>query len=243
VSNSAQESENIRLTEKIAQLEKRIEELENQVRDLNSYVFGTSQERYGIFAGFESEPIKAEPPPKRRGRPPEIAREEMARRRDYLVEFIEVRWPDLVGEMTREATLEGLLATIKRVCPGAESTEGYIKMTEHIGDLWEFLTSGRYQGEPRQIAYALAGRPEIAWRTSFDYCTKNPSELPICPDAFLDHVRRHNPDCFHDLSDNGVTEENRKLLRRCCEECRRVAEQPEWITRALQAGKPLFSSS
>jgi hypothetical protein len=141
--------------------------------------------------------------------------------------------------MTRWASIERLLATIMRACPGAESNDGYIQLTKHIGDLREFLKSGRYIGEPRQIAYALAGRPEMKWRSSsFDYCTKNPSPQPINLPAFVDHIRRRNPNCLKSLLVDGVTDENRKLLKSYCVECRRLAAKPEWIKRALQEGKP-----
>jgi len=240
VLNSTQEFENLPLAEQVSRLEKRIAELETLVRDLNSFVFHTSEQRCGTFADFSSEPMKQAPPPKKRGRRPRIAPEELARRRDYLVEFIEIRWPDLVTVMKRRTALEQLLKTIKLACPGAESTEGYIKMTEHVGDLWEFLKSGRYKSEPRQIAYALAGVPEMTWRSSLDYCTKNPSQLHIRPEAFLDHVRRRNPKCHRDLLANGVTDQNRKLLSRCCIECHRLATIPECIQRVLQDGKPMI---
>jgi hypothetical protein len=242
VPNSTQKSDIALLTGKIAQLEKRMREIENQLSDLKSYELEASDRKYGIFADFGNDPISAEAPPKKLGRRPRIAPEEMAQRRDYLVEFIEIRWPDLVTGITRRATREKLLATINRACPGAESTDGYIQLTKHIAALQEFLRSGRYKGEPRQIAYALAGLPEMAWRSSFDYCTKNPSSNQIRPEAFLDHIRRHNPNCYRDMLDKGATEENRKLLSRCCAECRRLASNPKWIARVFEDGKPLAVS-
>jgi hypothetical protein len=142
--------------------------------------------------------------------------------------------------MKRPKNLEHLLQVFKKVSPGAQTNWPYLHVTENIGALWEFLKSGRYKGEPRQIAYALAGVPEMSWRSSFDYCTKNPSQQHINLPAFVDHIRRHNPKCLRDLEANGVTEENRKLLGRCCMECHRLASKPKLIVRALQEGKPLI---
>jgi hypothetical protein len=98
------------------------------------------------------------------------------------------------------------------------------------------LQSGRYTGEPRQIAYAIAGVPELAWRTSLDRGTKNPSSLRITLPAFADHIRRHNPKCLKALIRTGTTPETLRLLRSCCEECRRLAAKPERVRRALQIG-------
>jgi hypothetical protein len=43
--------------------------------------------------------------------------------------------------------------------------------------LWEFLNRDRYKGEPRQIANAMAGVPEMKCRSSLDLGTKHPSLL------------------------------------------------------------------
>ena len=136
--------------------------------------------------------------------------------RDDVVHFIELRWPDLVDGINQPASIEGFFATIRRACPGAESTDGYIQLTEHIGKLWEFLESNRYKGDPRQIAYALAGVPEMAWRSSFTLYAETPHAAHITLSAFVDRIRRNSPKCLSALLSDGPTKENRKLLRSCC---------------------------
>ena len=64
---------------------------------------------------------------------------------------------------------------LKDASPGGEDTRAHRQLTQHTGRLWEFLHSGRYTGDPRQIAYAMAGVPKLAWRTSLDRGVKAPS--------------------------------------------------------------------
>jgi|GEM_PF-3594373 len=245
MANSPQSSELFLLTEKVANLEKRLTVLESRVTasnddDLEEFI---KKSRYGYLGDDDSDPIESEPVSVKRGRRPRIPPDEHARRRDDLVHFVELRWPDLVKHLKRRKSIESLLQAVQAASPGAEHTWPYHQLIEHVGVLWEFLESGRYKGEPRQIAYAMAGVPEITWRSSLDYCTKNPSPLHITLPAFRDHIRRHRPPCLQSLLKDGITPENLKSLRNCCDECRRFAAKPERVVRALKEGEPLISGS
>jgi len=139
----------------------------------------------------------------------------------------------------RPKSLEHLLQSIKNTSPGAQTNWPYLHSTENIADLWAFLTSGRYKGEPREIAYAMAGVPDMKWRSSLDACTKQPSRLPINLPAFKDHIQRHNRKLLHSLISTGATEGNLKQLAKHCEECRRLAAKPKRLLKALEEGEPL----
>jgi hypothetical protein len=169
-----------------------------------------------------------------------MPRAQLERQRDELVNFVEVRWPDLVKRIKRPKSLESLLQTIKDVSPGAQTSWPYLHLTENIGTLWEFLQSGRYTGEPRQIAYAMAGVPLMAWRSSLDSCTKNPSRLHINFPAFTDHIRVHDSDLLRALVADGPTKSNIKKLAGLSDECRWLAAKPERVARAIAEGIPLI---
>lgn len=134
--NSTQTSEIILLTEKLQQLEKRVAALESYIATLESEdgVIDLSAEEYGY-----SEDIRIPAPRKavraKRGRRPSISTNDFARRRDDLVRFLEVRWPDLIEVTKKPKSLELLLQTIKAASPGAEAMWAYKHLTEHIGTL------------------------------------------------------------------------------------------------------------
>jgi len=229
------------LIERVARLEVRLVAVEKQVATSDDDgLQDFFKKQCGYRGDDDNDAAKPELVPVKRGRRPRIPREELEQRRDDLVQFIEIRWPDLVDYLKRRRSKESLLQAIKNASPGAESNWPYRHMTEHIGALCEFLQSGRYKGEPRQIAYAMAGVPELTWRSSLDYCTKNPSRLHIALPAFMDHIRRHNDLCLKSLLQDGATPENLRRLRRCCAECRHLAEKPERVVEALQEGKALM---
>lgn len=83
----------------------------------------------------------------------------------------------------------------------------------------------------------MAGMPELAWRSSLDWGTKNPSPVHIAPAAFTEHIRRHNPDCWTALASEGITPNTLRMLKTCCAECRRLAMKPEQVVKALVGGK------
>jgi hypothetical protein len=242
VVNLVQESEILFLTEKIKKLEKRVAELEKRLAEPsnNSGAIDLSDPRYKLFDDGVSEIVEFVESTSKRGRPPIIPRAILARQRDELVVFIEVRWPDLLMHMRSPKSINDLLEAIRKASPGAQTIWPYIHLIENIGALWEFLNDKRYTGEPRQIAYAMAGVPDMKWRSSLNTCTKYPSGLPIHPSAFKDHIHRHNPDLLHSLVATGATESNLGRLAKHCDECSRLSTEPKRVLEALEAGEPLI---
>lgn len=242
MANSSQHFDIILLTEKVADLEKRLVALENRFREPNKDSAGVdlSLERYDLFGKANSDPAELEPVPAKRGRRPLIPRAQLERQRDDLINFLEPRWPDLLKHMRRPKSSAHLEQAIKVASPGAETTWPYLHLTRNIRELWDYLKSGRYKGEPRQIANAMAGVPDMTWRSALDACTKHPSRLPINPPAFKDHIRRYNPELLRALIADGPTKQNMKQLAKHCDECRRLASKPQLMLRTLKEGEPLF---
>ncbi len=171
---SAHRAEVSTLTARVTALENRVLELER--RDMIALEADGSVSFPDAEFFFRETPTwRKDPPPVKRGRRPRIPTEAFIKRRDGLLQFLEVRWARLKSAMDEPGSLERLLAEIKLASPGAEGTWRYRHLTEHIAILWEFLNSGRYSGETRQIADAMAGVPEMKWRSSLDLGTKTPS--------------------------------------------------------------------
>jgi hypothetical protein len=241
VPNSVQQSEIQLLTEKIAQLEKRVAELEKRFVEPsdNSGAIDLADARYRLSSDGVSAPVESVETPSKRGRPPLVPRDQLAWRRDELINFIEVRWPDLLRHMKRPKSIDDLLEAIKNASPGAQTNWPYLHLKENVGKLWKFLSSDRYTGEPRQIAYAMAGVPDMEWRSSLNACTKCPSRLPIALPAFKDHIHRHNRALLRSLVATGPTEANLRRLAKHCGECRRLAAEPKLVCEALEQGEQL----
>lgn len=241
MAKSAQKFELSLLAERVARLEKRLAALEkNASEPSDDGSIDLSQSRYRLFSDGDDGPVDPPPITARRGRTPLIPRAQLERQRDDLINFIEPRWPDLVKHMKMRKGLEHLLHTLKNVSPGAQTTWPYLHLTENIGALWKFLQSGRYKGEPRQIAYAMAGVPDMTWRSSLDACTKQPSRLHINLPAFKDHIHRQNPELLRSLVADGATAGNLRQLAKHCDECRRLAAKPGLVEKALKEGIPLI---
>ena len=173
VPNSTQDSQILLLTQKIADLEKRIEALE--MRDC---VVVEADGTYDLTAAenrsWEREPKVIHRPsaPVKRGRRPRISLDDYQSRRNDLLTFLQIRWSDLAEVMLNPENLEHLLRTIDSASPGAKRAWTYQHLAENIGTLWTFLMSGRYTGQPIQIANAIAGVPELSWRSSLDRGSK-----------------------------------------------------------------------
>jgi len=178
VPNSTQDSQIILLTQKIADLEKRIEALE--MRDC---VVVEADGTYDLTAAenrsWEREPKVIHRPsaPVKRGRRPRISLDDYQSRRNDLLTFLQIRWSDLAEVMLNPENLEHLLRIIDSASPGAKRAWTYQHLAENIGTLWTFLMSGRYTGQPIQIANAIAGVPELSWRSSLDRGSKILSSL------------------------------------------------------------------
>ena len=168
------------LMERIASLETRVAQLEAgnslMVEADGSIDLSAKENR---FVDEQTAMIVWPPAPIKRGRRPRTQLDEFVRRRDDLIIFIEIRWSDLENVMANPKSPEHLLRTIESASPGAHTTWGYKQLTEYLGALWEFLNSDRYKGEPRQIANAMAGAPEMKGRSSLDLGTKYPSSLEV----------------------------------------------------------------
>ena len=173
------------LRERIQSLEKRVEALE-----LGEPIFGL----------LEKTPMKPGPRPK-------ISDEDLWRYRDEIIESLELYWPELGPKLLSARGEEDIAAALLPYA-GPETGRGVLaqRLIKYASALLSFLKSSRFHRKPpkqavvdalnrpsndkrqmrgaaklptRQIANAMAGVPELGWRTSLDRCSKVPSNLFI----------------------------------------------------------------
>jgi hypothetical protein len=142
---------------------------------------------------------------KRPGPHPKISDEDLLQCRNALVDCLEVHWPDLGPKLLSAPGPEEIIAALMPFA-GPQTSRGLLvqRLIDHASALLSFLKSDRFHRKPpkrtvidalnrplederrmraaarlptRQIANAMAGVPELEWRTSLDRCSRTPSRL------------------------------------------------------------------
>ena len=127
--------------------------------------------------------------------------------RNALVDWLEINWPEVGPKLLSAKGPQAIVASLV-LYAGPETSHSFIlkRLIENAGALLSFLTSRRFHRKPpkravmdalnkpwnderkmrgaaklptRQIANAMAGVPELEWRTSLDRCSKVPSPLVV----------------------------------------------------------------
>ena len=93
---------------------------------------------------------------------------------------------------------------LKELATKLEEQEAYYAQTELLG----FILEGKYAHNPRTLAQAMAGLPEVSCRYSFQQCEKTPSPLwPMRPEEI--------PDLYYRIF---------QLIEECCS---RLSKEPD----------------
>ncbi len=80
--------------------------------------------------------------------------------------------------------------------------------------LWEFIESGRPAGNPRNLAGAMAGLPELSWKRSLDICQQSPCQFPLAQQVWPDFMRRRFPVRLRELLAVATPEDAKAVLAR-----------------------------
>jgi len=170
----------------LPEVNKKLAEIDERTKRLEAEIFGTGTE------------ILALPLVKRKkGRRPKLEPAELLHRRDQLTNWMEQNWPYLSVALRKVNNSQGAVTAIntaKKRMPGVFQPPFYNDPEKHKDALLRFLQSGRFHGNPRNLAGAMAGLPELSWKRSFDVCAKRPCKLPLAIEAYWDYLRR----CFFD---------------------------------------------
>ncbi len=176
------------------EFEKALAEINRRLEQLEGHAFITHLGPQEVTVGFQR--VEPAPAKKQRGRKPLLESAVVLERRGQLAYWIEQDWPQLSQELRRAKNADNALAAIngtKRRFPRLFMPPFHNNTEEFAEQLWEFLKSPYYRGNPRNLAGAMAGLPELSWKRSLDICTKHPKTNPLQPQAWRDHLRRKFP--------------------------------------------------
>jgi len=144
---------------------------------------------------------------KKPGQKEKIGDEELFHYRDAHIIWLERYWPWMIDRLLVASTVPEVEAIIEAVAPDPDCRgEWQNRLLQNAAALFEFFWDERFrktlpkatvldalslpwgdekrrlaanQLPPRQIANAMAGVPEIAWRTSLDRCSAQPSTVSV----------------------------------------------------------------
>ncbi|MGH9770234.1 MAG: tetratricopeptide repeat protein [Candidatus Acidiferrales bacterium] len=173
------------LSERVEALEKRVEALE------------TLQDPYAHLRGQTAK--------RGRGKPPRLDDAELQGRRNRLIDWLEAVWPEIGPRLLGAINADGVKAALEATPLDSDQVRFLI---DHANSLAEFLKSDRWfmpprarlatafgswatpekqsaaqkaamSLPPRQIACAMAGVPELSWRTSFARAQRSPCLMAV----------------------------------------------------------------
>jgi hypothetical protein len=184
-------------------------------------------------------------PPKRMGRRPGIETPKLLERRKSLSTWLEQNWDYLSGALRKarnsSEAISAIIAAKNRI-PGAFPPPFYYHPERYENALWQFLRSCRFNGNPRNLAGAMAGLPDIGWKRSFDICSKHPYKGGLALQAYWDYMRRNFPDRLSELSEAKTPAEVKTVLAKSRTRdpiYLHLKENPDQALEWLKAGKPL----
>jgi hypothetical protein len=155
--------------------------------------------------------------------PKTISDAELDLRRNASVLLLEPNWPELGVLCGPEPDLNALKKALMKFAkppndgPNAQARLEAInfhrpaarRLLENFDQLAEFLTNHqeRFAGDPRQIANATAGCPDIRFWTSLKRCQRRPSDIVIHERAVKSYIHRKHPKLYKKLLENPGTPE------------------------------------
>ena len=160
---------------------------------------------------------------KKRG-PKTIPDYQLADRRDELIAFFESNWPELEPLCTPSPDFDALKQAFQAfanpgqsktpwgtevafVAPGIMGNHSpaaiRLLMPQTFSQLEAFLTKQqkRFAANPRQLANALAGCPDLTFWTSLKRCQQLPFRFGIDQRAMKAYIRRNHPRLYKTLSE------------------------------------------
>lgn len=126
---------------------------------------------------------------------------ELQRRRDDLYDYCAYNWPELTRVISKAKSPQDLKQYLEFGFPVEDGyqAEAGKRLVGNSSALWAFTRSGRYHGDPLQVANGLAGVPELKWRTSLNRCSRIPPRIRPHFRFIRDHLRRRFPERFREL--------------------------------------------
>lgn len=186
------------LEARLASLETRVEHLQQEFDRLSGVVPAHIQKAIESIGK------------KHRGPHKKIDDTELLLNRDNLLRWLEEHWPNIVKPLLAAKNPREVSALLRPLATSREiRPEWQKRIIGHPATLYDFLQSDKFRIKPprktvadalrlqhseprqraanrlptRQIANAMAGVPNLRWRTSLDKCSKNPSSYSVGPNT------------------------------------------------------------
>ncbi|MBS1798190.1 MAG: hypothetical protein JSS95_00025 [Acidobacteria bacterium] len=196
----------------------------------------------GKIARLEADPyegllnVQVGKPVQKRG-PKSISDSELAKRRDELVQFFEMNWPELEPLCAPTPKFKGLKQAFEAFAnPGSRPTPwgtpvqslpfGFVGnhsaaakrllLPKTFSELQVFLAKEqrRFASNPRQLANALAGCPDLGFWASLKRCQRIQVGFGIDHRAMRSYIRREHPRLYQKLSASSNLAELANFLRK-----------------------------
>ncbi len=188
------------------------------------------------------------PPKLRKGRRPKLNIGILLQRRVRLTAWLETNWPRLSIALRRaqksgdtSEAIAALIAAEKEKFSSPYHSAFYESPKQFEDDLRAFFKSGRFHGNPRNLAAAMAGRPELSWKRSFDICSAHSYKEGYKLQAHWDYMRRNFPDRLRELEAVQTPLDVENVLARSRTDdplYLHLKKNPDKVKEWLEAGKP-----
>lgn len=192
-------------------------------------------------------------PGPRRGRKPKLGTDELLKRRIYLTAWLEQNWPRLsvalrIAEGTKNPSvaIAAIIAAKNAGIPGVFQPPFYDAPEKYVKEFGKFLESGRFHRNPRNLAAAMAGLPELSWKSSFDICVEHSYKTGYMLQVYWDYMKRKFPVRLRELEEAKTELDVKIVLSRSRTNdpvYLHLKQNPGKVKEWLEAGKPLDLSS
>jgi hypothetical protein len=140
----------------------------------------------------------------RRGPKPRFRPEHFLQWRDLLVEMLESNWPEIEPTCVPEVDETAFTSALEAIAHkgGSQHQSCAEHLLRNLGMLLKFLGTSRFRGDPRQLANALAGAPQLTFWRSLKLAQADPCELRIGQRALKAYIRRKHPGLYREFEKN-----------------------------------------
>lgn len=183
--NSTQRNSRKGLTARIQELEFCSAEMRERIEKLEHKTGPSYESEEDELADpdllFERSALSSKPQKSVMGRRPKLSNHDLARLRDalaLLVHTMRVQFSEAIRKARSAPELGKLLVTL---FPGRQGDLGLQHLQRNVHHLWDFLQSSRFANHIDRIPNAMAGVPNLSYRTSLDRCAR----LPLGKDVLL----------------------------------------------------------
>ena len=122
--------------------------------------------------------------------------------RDHLVRMLENYWPQIEPFCIPRGNADALRKILEAIRKDAHGRHGLAAqhLLANLEEVIKFISGDRFRNDPRQIANAFAGFPQVGIWRSLKICQASPCPEPIGHRAIRAYIRRKHSTLFQDLA-------------------------------------------